>query len=86
MLANKHAYTADCSSLSMADGLSFAGLLILIELGIRQLNFRQNVALGCRLYHRDGVGRRKSIFKSLLKSRLQAAPFGFLLLLISTRP
>ena len=69
----------------MVDGLSFAGLLILIELGICQLNFRhQDVALGCRLYHRDGVGRRKSIFKSLLKSRLQAAPFGFLLLLMST--
>jgi hypothetical protein len=61
----------------MADGLSFAGLLNLIELGLCRLNFKQNVALGRRLYHRDGVGRR---------SRLQAAPFGFLLLLISTRP
>ena len=70
----------------MADGLSFAGLLILIELGVCQLNFRQDVALWCRLYHRDGVGRRKSILQSLLKSRLQAAPFGFLLLLVSTRP
>jgi hypothetical protein len=27
------------------------------------------------LYHRDGVGRRKGILQSLLKSRLQSPPF-----------
>jgi hypothetical protein len=60
------------------EGSSFSGLFTLVELGICQLNFRQNVVLGCRLYHRDGVGRPKSIFQCLLESRLQSPPFGFL--------